>query len=65
MIRQHWCWFSLTAAVLIWYSAVTVYVALKGALDIKQMLASLGRRSATGRPDQEAQKPGAEIKKSE
>jgi hypothetical protein len=29
-------------ACVIWYSTITVYVAIKGAGDIKQMLARLG-----------------------
>ncbi|MCE5197966.1 MAG: hypothetical protein ABFD54_06800 [Armatimonadota bacterium] len=35
-------WLLLTAACLIWYSTVAVYVAIKGAFDIKSMLARLG-----------------------
>jgi GH15 family glucan-1,4-alpha-glucosidase len=34
-------WFLLTTACLVWYSTVTVYVAFKGAADIKNMLARL------------------------
>ena len=41
MIREHWFWFLLTAAVLVWYSTVTIYVAIKGARDIQQMLERL------------------------
>jgi hypothetical protein len=38
-----WFWRALTAACLIWYSTVTVYVAVKGAVDIKHMLKRLSR----------------------
>jgi len=38
---NHWFWWSLTAACVIWYSTITVYVAIKGARDIKNMLAHL------------------------
>ncbi len=38
----HWFWWLLTVAVLIWYSTITVYVAVRGALDIKHMLKRLG-----------------------
>ncbi len=38
---KHWFWLALTIAVLVWYSTVTVYVAIRGALDVKQMLARL------------------------
>ena len=38
---EHWFWWLLTAAVLVWYSTVAIYVAIKGALDIKHMFARL------------------------
>ena len=38
---EHWFWWLVTAAVLVWYSTVAVYVAVRGALDIKHMLARL------------------------
>jgi hypothetical protein len=34
-------WFLVTMACVIWYSTVTVYVAIKGAGDIKGMLRRL------------------------
>ncbi len=34
-------------ACVIWYSTITIYVAIKGAGDIKQMLARLGKRKET------------------
>jgi hypothetical protein len=33
-------------ACVIWYSTVTIYVAIKGASDIKNMLARLGKPKA-------------------
>ena len=39
---NHWFWWALTMACVIWYSTITVYVAIKGASDIKHMLARLG-----------------------
>ncbi len=39
----HWFWLVMTAACVIWYSTITIYVALRGAVDIKEMLARLGR----------------------
>ena len=39
---KHWFWWALTIACVIWYSTVTVYVAIKGVSDIKNMLARLG-----------------------
>jgi hypothetical protein len=41
MIGEHWFWWLLTIACLIWYSTVTVYVSIKGVTDIKNILASL------------------------
>jgi hypothetical protein len=38
---DHWFWWLLTAAVLIWYSTVAIYAAIKGARDIKHMFARL------------------------
>lgn len=40
-MRNHWFWWALTMACVIWYSTITVYVAIKGAADIKNMLARL------------------------
>ncbi len=40
-MRNHWFWWALTMACVIWYSTITVYVAIKGAGDIKSMLARL------------------------
>jgi hypothetical protein len=41
MMGQHWFWGALTIACVAWYSTITIYVAIKGAVDIKQMLARL------------------------
>jgi hypothetical protein len=42
---QHWFWGAMTAACVIWYSTITIYVAIKGAKDIKNMLARLDAQS--------------------
>jgi hypothetical protein len=39
---EHWFWGALTIACIVWYSTITIYVAVRGAVDIKQMLARLG-----------------------
>ncbi len=36
-------WLVLVAAALVWYSTITVYVAIRGVLDIRDMLARLKR----------------------
>jgi hypothetical protein len=41
----HEFWWLLTIACVAWYSTVTVYVAIRGASDIKKMLAHLGKDS--------------------
>ncbi len=38
-----WIWAILIGACLVWYSTITIYVAIRGALDIKNMLRNLKR----------------------
>jgi hypothetical protein len=38
--RSFWWW--LTWAVVLWYATITIYVGVRGVLDIRQMLARLG-----------------------
>ena len=40
---KHWFWNLMSAAVIIWYSTITVYVAFKGWKDIKTMLGNLAK----------------------
>lgn len=46
-MTEHWFWWLLTMVCLVWYSSVTIYVAVRGYSDIKHMLARLeaGRNS--------------------
>lgn len=44
MTHEHSFWFWLVWACVIWYSTITIYVSVKGALDIKQMLRDLKER---------------------
>jgi hypothetical protein len=46
MLTAHWFWGLLTLAVLAWYSTITVYVSIKGVLDIEHMLARLSALAA-------------------
>ena len=41
MIDQHWIWWLLTMACVVWYCTITIYVAIKGSADIKRMLKRL------------------------
>lgn len=44
MIVEHPLWWTLSWACVGWYAAVTVYVAVKGAAEVAQMLRRLGKR---------------------
>jgi hypothetical protein len=46
MLSNHPFWGILMLAVLVWYSTITVYVAVRGAMDIKQMLRKLKENHA-------------------
>jgi hypothetical protein len=47
-MTEHWFWLGLTIAVLVWYSTVTVYVAIRGLIDVRQMLRNLAERRRRG-----------------
>jgi hypothetical protein len=40
-MAEHWFWWLLTAACVVWYSTITVYVAIRGVADIRGMLKRL------------------------
>ena len=44
MTHGHGFWFFLTLACVAWYSTITIYVSIKGGIDIGEMLRSLKRR---------------------
>jgi len=41
MLKDHWFWGTMTIACLVWYSTITVYVAIRGVSDIRNMLRKL------------------------
>ncbi len=41
MLMHHPFWGLLTLAVLVWYSTITVYVGVRGVVDIRHMLRNL------------------------
>lgn len=43
-MKEHWFWGLLLVSVLAWYSTITVYVAIRGSLDIRTMLRKLESR---------------------
>ena len=51
MTHGHGFWFLLLWACVIWYSTITLYVSVRGALDIKQMLRDLQARGARRNED--------------
>jgi hypothetical protein len=46
MLSNHPFWGILMLAVLVWYSTITIYVAVRGAVDIRQMLRKLKGNSS-------------------
>lgn len=44
MSHGHHFWFLLTWVCILWYSTITIYVSIKGAFDIRQMLRDLRAR---------------------
>ena len=52
-MKDHWFWWLMMLAVLVWYSTVTVYVAVRGTMDIRGMLRRLAQRPVE---NQEAEK---------
>ena len=47
-MTAHWFWFALVIAVVVWYSTITLWVAIKGALDIREMVARLDEEQSDG-----------------
>jgi len=48
MLSNHPFWAFLTLSVLAWYCSVTIYVAIRGTLDIKHMLRRLADQQGGG-----------------
>jgi hypothetical protein len=55
MLKNHWFWAATTLVCLTWYSTVTIYVAIRGAADIRNML----RKLSGGKPG--PQEPSAQV----
>ncbi|MDD4872631.1 MAG: hypothetical protein PHR77_18935 [Kiritimatiellae bacterium] len=45
-IIDHWFWFLITMACVVWYSTITIYVAIRGVFDIKHMLTRLSDKQS-------------------
>lgn len=50
-MMEHWFWLLLTVACVVWYSSVTIYVAVKGMRDIRTMLENIAAGSRVGSAD--------------
>ena len=44
-MTEHWFWLALTAACVLWYSTITIFVAFKGVKDIRGMLHRLAEKA--------------------
>ena len=44
-MNKHWFWLLLTIMCVLWYCTITIYVAIRGVSDIKNMLAQLSSHS--------------------
>jgi hypothetical protein len=53
-MTEHWIWWTLSMSCILWYSTITIYVAIRGAADIKGML---GRLSELGNETDESGNP--------
>ena len=50
MLKVHWFWGATTIACMVWYSTITIYVAIKGAADIRNMLRRLSNGQDASAP---------------
>jgi len=50
-LKEHWFWSLLTAAALLWYSTITVFVSVRGLADIRTMLRRLREQGAGHVPE--------------
>ncbi len=55
---EHWFWWLVTMACVAWYSSVTIYVGIRGAMDIKHMLARLAANRLNERGNPATTGPG-------
>ena len=49
-MTEHWFWWLLTLSCVLWYTTITVYVAVKGFSDIKNMLRRLENEQRKSAP---------------
>lgn len=56
---SHWFWLGLTSAALLWYATITVYVAVRGGLDIRGMLGELRKNESKAEADTRSEQFGS------
>ena len=54
-MHEHWFWWLITMACVLWYLTITIYVAVKGSFDIKAMFARLRQTRDAERAADDAQ----------
>ena len=47
MTHGHSFWFFVTWACMAWYSTITIYIAIRGSADIREMLRRLRERKGS------------------
>lgn len=52
MTHGHSIWFLIITACVVWYSTITIYVAIKGSFDIREMLRDLRDRDDAAKADE-------------
>ena len=55
---EHFFWWLLMMACIVWYSTITIYVSVKGVADIRDMLRRLSSREAAKRAKVDANEQG-------
>jgi hypothetical protein len=48
---EHFFWWLLAMACIVWYSTITIYVSVKGVADIRDMLGRLSLRQSDTRAE--------------
>jgi hypothetical protein len=54
---EHFFWWLVTMACVVWYSTITIYVSVKGVADIRDMLRRLSDRHLEKRTPTETKTP--------
>ena len=50
-MSEHWFWWLLTATAVIWYLTITIYVSIRGLVDIRDMLRDITTRQTKSRDE--------------